>query len=300
MADHRFRVAPTIPTRPWNRGPRTLGDGVIGSTRGFGPRSPGSSPGPPATRNEWFHEVAVKAIVLAAGKGTRMNSDMAKVLHPVAGRPMLDYALEALAEVGCEQTVVVVGHQANEVRAMLPLGVDSALQEEQLGTGHAARVGFNALGVEDADEIIVMPGDMPLIGSDSLSDLLQVHRSTSAAATLLSVELDEPRAYGRIIRTEQGVAGIVEARDATPEQLEIREVGTSVYVFSARWFGGALGRITTDNAQREYYLTDVIGLLVGDGHAVSAHITSPEEGLGINSIEQIAEVEAVLRERLRG
>ena len=145
--------------------------------------------------------------------------------------------------------------------------------------------------------MIVMPGDMPLIRAESLRQMLRLHRSSAAAATLLTVELEEPRSYGRIIRTEQGVAGIVEARDATEEQLQIREVGTSVYVFSGRWLGGALSRVTTDNAQQEYYLTDVVGLLVDDGHTVAAHIAASEEGLGINSVDQITEVETALLSR---
>ncbi len=223
-----------------------------------------------------------------------MNSDLAKVLHLVAGRPMLEYALDTLEEIGSDQVVVVVGHQADEVRAILPAGVESALQAEQLGTGHAARIGLDALSVDAEDDIIVMPGDMPLIRAESLAELLALHRSRNAAATLLTVELEEPRAYGRVIRTEQGVTGIVEARDASEEQLKIREVGTSVYVFSGEWLGGALARITTENAQGEYYLTDVIGLLVADGHTVAAHIAPAEEGLGINSVEQIREVEMEL------
>ena len=241
--------------------------------------------------------MAVKAIVLGAGKGTRMKSDLAKVLHPVAGRPMLHWALDALTAAHSADTVVVVGHQADAVRAVLPAGVGSALQEEQLGTGHAAMIGMDGLDVGHDDDVIVLPGDMPLVRGETLNDLLQLHQSSGAAATLLTVELDEPRAYGRVLRSEGGVVGIVEAKDASPEQLSIAEVGTSVYVLSGRWFADALSRINTNNAQGEYYLTDVIGVLAGDGHRIEAHIASPEEGLGINSIDQLAGVEAVLRRR---
>ncbi len=244
--------------------------------------------------------MAIKSIVMGAGKGTRMKSDLAKVLHPVAGRPMVLWALDALEQAGCAETVVVVGHQADAVRAVLPDGVGSALQAEQLGTGHAAMIGLAGLSVDPSDDIIVMPGDMPLVKGQTLRELIDLHHTSSAAATLLSVELDEPRAYGRVIRSDNGVLGIVEARDATPEQLEISEVGTSVYVFSGRWFEDALGRINTDNAQGEYYLTDVIGILVADGHRVEAHKASPEEGLGINSIDQIDSVEAALLRRREG
>jgi bifunctional UDP-N-acetylglucosamine pyrophosphorylase / glucosamine-1-phosphate N-acetyltransferase len=241
--------------------------------------------------------VAVKAIVLGAGKGTRMNSDLAKVLHSVAGRPMLLWTLDALAAVGPEQTVVVVGHQAEAVQAILPADIGSALQAEQLGTGHATIVGLSALDIRPDDDIIVMPGDMPLVSAATLRRLVAVHRETAAAATLLSVELDEPHAYGRVIRGDGRVLGIVEAKDATPEQLAISEVGTSVYVFSGRWLADALARVGTRNVQGEYYLTDVIGILAGDGHRVEACVAEPEEGLGVNSVDQIAGVESVLKRR---
>jgi len=242
--------------------------------------------------------MASKAIVLAAGKGTRMKSDLAKVLHPVAGRPMLLWALDALVAADCDEVAVVVGHQADAVRSILPDGVGSALQSEQLGTGHAAMIGLGELDVTAEDEVIIMPGDMPLVRAETLLELIDLHRTSGAAGTLLTVELDEPRAYGRVIRSgDGGVVGIVEAKDATPAQLDIAEVSTSVYVFSGRWLAGALDRITTDNAQGEYYLTDVVGILVADGHRIEAHKASPEEGLGINSVDQIEGVEAALEAR---
>jgi bifunctional UDP-N-acetylglucosamine pyrophosphorylase/glucosamine-1-phosphate N-acetyltransferase len=241
--------------------------------------------------------MAVKAIVLGAGKGTRMKSDLAKVLHPVAGRPMLMWALDALQVANSAETVVVVGHQADAVRSILPHSVRSALQAEQLGTGHAAMIGMEELEVGPDDDIVVMPGDMPLVRGETLDELLELHRRTGAAATLLTVKLDEPRAYGRILRSDGGVVGIVEAKDATPEQLEIAEVGTSVYVFAGRWFAQALSQISTDNAQGEYYLTDVVGVLAAAGHRIEAHVASPEEGLGINSVDQLAGVEEVLYQR---
>jgi bifunctional UDP-N-acetylglucosamine pyrophosphorylase/glucosamine-1-phosphate N-acetyltransferase len=241
--------------------------------------------------------MALKAIVLGAGKGTRMKSDLAKVLHPVAGRPMLLWALDVLEAADVDETVVVVGHQADAVRAILPPGVGSAYQAEQLGTGHAVMVALENLEVDPDDDVIVMPGDMPLVRAETIIDMLGIHRSTAAAATMLSVEVDEPGAYGRVIRDGGRVLGIVEAKDATPDQLTINEVGTSVYAFSGSRLRAALLRIGTDNAQGEYYLTDVIGILAGDGDRVEAHIADAEEGLGVNSIEQIADVEAALERR---
>jgi bifunctional UDP-N-acetylglucosamine pyrophosphorylase/glucosamine-1-phosphate N-acetyltransferase len=241
--------------------------------------------------------MAVKSIILGAGKGTRMKSDLAKVLHPVAGRPMLLWVLDAMAATECDETVVVVGHQSDAVRAILPAGVGSALQAEQLGTGHAALIGLEALQVDVDDEVIVMPGDMPLVRGETLNALVAAHRSAGAAATILSVELDEPRAYGRVIRSGGSVEAVIEVKDATPEQLAVKEVNTSGYVFSGQWLGGALARLSTANSQGEYYLTDVVGILVADGHLVEAYRAAPEEGLGINSVDQIVGVESVLRAR---
>ena len=184
--------------------------------------------------------MAVKAIVLGAGKGTRMESDLAKVLFPVASRPMLLWVLDTMVDAGVTDTIVVVGHQADAVRAILPEGVGSALQAEQLGTGHACLIGVEALDFEPEDEIIVIPGDMPLVTGATVKSMLATHRATGAAATLLTAELDEPRAYGRVIRRDGMVAAIVEVKDASPEQLEINEISTSVYVFTAEHLPGEL------------------------------------------------------------
>jgi bifunctional UDP-N-acetylglucosamine pyrophosphorylase/glucosamine-1-phosphate N-acetyltransferase len=223
-----------------------------------------------------------------------MKSDQAKVLHPVAGRPMLLWTLDAIAGAGIDETVVVVGHQAEAVRSILPRGIASALQAEQLGTGHAAAIGLAALDASPGDDILVMPGDMPLVTADTLRRMFKVHTESAAAVTLLTAVLDEPRAYGRVLREGGEVIGIVEAKDATPAQLEVREVGTSVYVFAAEHLPGVLQRIDTSNVQGEYYLTDAVGILVDEGFKAAAHIADPVEGLGINSIDQVAGVEEVL------
>lgn len=238
--------------------------------------------------------MAVKAIVLGAGKGKRMKSDMAKVLHSVAGRPLLGWVLDAVAATECDQTVVVVGHQADAVRSILPAGVGWALQAEQLGTGHAAVIGLSSLDVGPEDDVIVLPGDMPLVRGETLNALIALHRESGAVATMLTVELEDPAAYGRVIRGHGSVLAVVEVKDATPEQLAVSEVNTSVYVFSGRRLPGLLSRLTTENAQQEYYLTEAIEILVDDGDRVEAYITDPEEGFGVNSVEQLAEVEAIL------
>lgn len=244
--------------------------------------------------------MAVKAIVLGAGKGTRMESELAKVLFPVAGRPMLLWVLDTMVDAGAAEIIVVVGHQADAVRSILPEGVTSALQEEQLGTGHACRIGVEALDCAPDDEIIVIPGDMPLVTGATVRSMLETHRSVGAAATLLTAELDEPRAYGRVIRREGMVAAIVEVKDASPAQLEIHEVSTSVYVFTAKHLPAALARLNTDNAQGEYYLTDVVEILVGDGLTVAGYVGDPDEGLGINSLDQVPGVTSLLQQRHSG
>jgi bifunctional UDP-N-acetylglucosamine pyrophosphorylase/glucosamine-1-phosphate N-acetyltransferase len=192
---------------------------------------------------------------------------------------------------------VVVGHQAEDVRSILPDGASSPLQAEQLGTGHAAAVGLSVLEVAAADDILVMPGDMPLVSAPTLREMLALHVESAAAVTILTVELDEPGAYGRVIRANGDVVGIVEVKDATPEQISINEVNSSVYLFAAEHLPRALEQIDRNNAQGEYYLTDAVEILVNNGFLAKAFIGKPEEGLGVNSVDQIAVVEALLRRR---
>ncbi len=239
----------------------------------------------------------MKALVLAAGKGTRMRSDLAKVLHQAAGRPLVRWVLDAAAAAGCDDVVVVVGHQAEAVEAVLPSGVRTALQAEQRGTGHATQIGLAVLDPAPRDEILVLPGDMPLIGPATLRTLCATHRRLGVAATVLSV-MDGPRDYGRVVRDDGAVVAIVEARDATPEQAAIREVNTSVYVFDAVPLTDALATLRPDNDQGELYLTDVIGVLSRQGLPLAAVPASPEEALGVNSLDELAVVDAALRRRV--
>ena len=239
------------------------------------------------------------AVVLAAGKGTRMKSDLAKVLHRAAGRPLITWTLDALEPLTIDRTIVVVGHQAEEVRDVLPAGVESVLQEPQLGTGHAVMVAIPNIHPEEGDRVLVIPGDMPLIRSESLRRLIDLHESTRAAATMLTAAFDDPQAYGRVVRNSAGdVVAIVEARDATTEQLAIREVNTSVYVFDTPSLRDALDEIRPDNDQGEFYLTDVIGILVGQGRTVAATaVDDPGEGHGVNTIAELEAAGAQLIQR---
>jgi bifunctional UDP-N-acetylglucosamine pyrophosphorylase/glucosamine-1-phosphate N-acetyltransferase len=241
--------------------------------------------------------MSVEVIVLAAGKGTRMRSETAKVLHEAAGRTLLDWVLDASRSLEPLESTVVIGHQAETVAAALPDGVTCVIQDPQHGTGHAAQVGMGNL-TKRTGTIVVIPGDMPLITGQALVDLVTYHDETRAVATVMTVGLDDPSGYGRIVRGTSGVESIVEERDATPDQKTITEVNTSVYVFDATLLGDALENITSDNSQGEYYLTDVIAYLVNGGHTVSAFGVPAEMGVGVNTHGQLAEVAGILRGRI--
>lgn len=239
-------------------------------------------------------------VILAAGKGTRMKSELPKPLHAVCGRPMIDHVLASVAALEPERTVVVVGLEGEAVCERLPAGTEAVLQEPQLGTGHAANCAAEALdGFEG--EVLLTCADIPLLTSATMVALLEYHRTQGAAATILTMEPEDPTGYGRIVRDGSGsVTAIVEHRDADERTRAIGEVNTSVYCFDARALREALGRLTPSNAQQEYYLTDVIGLLVGDGLPVAAIGTDePDEVMGINTRVQLARAERIARDRVR-
>lgn len=239
------------------------------------------------------------AVVLAAGLGTRFKSAQPKVMHPVAGRTMLGHVLEAIRPLGCAQVVVVVGHQAETVaaearRADLP-GLTTVLQAERRGTGHATSRALTALD-EDITDVLVVPGDTPLMTGATLERLADV--DPDAEGTLISVEVDDPSGYGRVLREDTGqVAGIVEEADATDTQLGLREVNAGMYRFDRRALGGALDKLDTDNAQGEQYLTDAVEILVAAGGRVTAVLGSAEEVAGVNDRVQLADAARVLRRR---
>lgn len=239
------------------------------------------------------------AIVLAAGKGTRMKSELPKVLVPVGGRPMVRYVTDALREAGVERTVVVVGYQAELVRTELAdePGVDFAEQLEQLGTGHAVMVCREQLA-QHQGPVLIIAGDQCMVQVSSVRKLFEIFNAEQPACLLGTVDKDDPTGYGRILRDQNGkFSGIVEEKDATDEQQTIREVNVSTYVFDAGQLLGALDQLTAENAQKEYYLTDCPALLLAAGKQVSAHkVLEPCESMSINSMEELAEVE---REMIR-
>jgi len=222
--------------------------------------------------------MSVSAIVLAAGEGTRMRSSRPKPLHMICGRAMVLHVIHALEKLAPERAAIVVGHGAEQVtkkvQSMAPTWANVAFVEqlEQNGTGDAASIGMTAFDGDDYDDestILILPGDTPLLQANTLDELVATHVANGNAATLLTSIMDDPTGYGRVVRSRDGqVQRIVEQRDASPEELDMSEVCTSIYAFRRDLLGPALRTLTTDNAQGEYYLTDVIAALAEMGHRV--------------------------------
>ncbi|MBM3658163.1 MAG: UDP-N-acetylglucosamine diphosphorylase/glucosamine-1-phosphate N-acetyltransferase [Actinobacteria bacterium] len=248
----------------------------------------------------------LSAVVLAAGEGTRMRSSLPKVLHPLCGRPMVLHVLDTLVALPLARVVVVVGHEAEAVTKAIQAGLDTGIpvefveQRVQRGTGDATSVALTAFSdAVDDDDVIVCSADIPLLRPETLAALVTEHRHADAAASLLTA-VSDPTGYGRIVRDARGnVARIVEQTDATAEELEIREWNPSIYCFGRAFLAPALRRVSPENAQGEYYLTDVIEVLRGAGHTVVAMpADDPTEVVGVNDRAQLAEAETVLRDRI--
>ena len=245
-------------------------------------------------------------VVLAAGAGTRMKSDRQKTLHEIGGRSLLSHSLHAAAGVHPEHLVAVVGHQRDQVAPaveriaeQMQVEIRQAVQEEQNGTGHAVQVGLSAIP-DFEGTVVVTNGDVPLLTPDTLQALVDTHEAERAAVTVLSLEFDNPTGYGRIIRGEAGdVVAIVEEKDATDEQRKVREVNSGVFAFDGAVLREALERVTPDNAQGEFYITDVLGIARNDGLRVTA-LTAPDarELAGVNDRVQLAEAGKELNRRL--
>lgn len=239
------------------------------------------------------------AIVLAAGQGKRMKSKLYKVLHPVCGKPMVGHVLDAALRAGVERTVVVVGHGAEAVQAFLGTKAEYALQAEQLGTGHAVKQAKDLLGSESGSTIVVC-GDTPLVTSETLQGLMELHESRGAAATVLTANLDQPHGYGRVIRSEDGsVLRIVEQKDCNPQEDAVKEINTGTYCFDNAKLFAALEKVTNENAQGEFYLTDVIGIFRNEGEVVEAYMSDDiAESIGVNDRLALSQAEGFMRERL--
>jgi bifunctional UDP-N-acetylglucosamine pyrophosphorylase/glucosamine-1-phosphate N-acetyltransferase len=241
----------------------------------------------------------LSAVVLAAGEGKRMHTQRAKVLHEAGGRALIDHVLAALEPLAPAPLVVVVGHLREQVEAHLAgRGVALVVQEPPRGTGDAVARALPHL--PESGEALVISGDVPLVTSATLEALVEMRRSGDAAAALVTAELAHPSTYGRIVRNLSGdVVGVVEARDASGEQRGIREVNAGSYVFDLRVLRGAIGRLRPDNAQGEYYLTDIVGILAADGlRVVGLRCEDPAEMAGVNSRADLAEVHRLLNARV--
>lgn len=238
------------------------------------------------------------AIVLAAGKGTRMKSELPKVLFPLCGRPMIEYVLDALDEAGVGRVIVVVGYRADLVRQQLAgrKNLQFVDQTEQLGTGHAVMVCRDALAGHTGP-VLIVTGDSPMVQSDSLAKLLAEFAQRQPACLLGTAHKQNPHGLGRIVRDGQGeFLGIVEEKDASDQQRQITEVNMSCYVFGGDDLRFALDRLTDENAQREYYITDCPKILRGAGRPIAAlPVLDPRESLSINNLDELAIVEAVMR-----
>ena len=242
----------------------------------------------------------VVIVILAAGKGTRLKSSLAKVLHPAGGRSLLEQVVLACAPLRARKVVAIVGHQADEVRKTIAAyDVETVLQQPQNGTGHAMLVAKRALG--NAKIAIVVPGDAPLIRPETLKALLATHRAGDAAATILSVVLADPSGYGRVIRkSETRVGAIVEDSQLTSEQREVNEINSSIYCFTLAKLWPALARVKPENKHREIYLTDAVAVLASAGETVLAEVApDAREGLGCNTRAELAEADRIFRERKR-
>jgi bifunctional UDP-N-acetylglucosamine pyrophosphorylase/glucosamine-1-phosphate N-acetyltransferase len=242
--------------------------------------------------------MTLSTVILAAGQGTRMKSNLPKVLHKLLGQPMAWYALQAARQVSSEKPVMVVGYGADQVQKTLGDQASYVLQEPQLGTGHAV-MQVEPLLIDRSDLVLVIYADMPLLTGTTLAELVDKAHSHDAPITMLTVTTGEARGFGRILRDASGqVSGIVEEVHATPAQLEIHELNPGVYCFRSSWLWPALKRITL-SPKGEYYLTDLVRMAIDDGYRVaSMNLSDPNEAIGINTRIHLAQAESLLRKRI--
>ncbi len=238
-------------------------------------------------------------IILAAGKGTRMKSDLPKVLHPVGGKPMLLHVVDLARKLGSQRIISIIGHKKELViEALKPTGTEWVVQAEQLGTGHAVMQTAETLS-DFSGDLLILSGDVPLLRPDTIRALLQKHRDTKAGATLLTAVFDNPEGYGRIVRNADGsLRAIVEHKDCTPEQLSLREINAGIYVMDSELCFKALKQINNDNSHGEYYLPDVLPYISEMGKTVALEIVPDHNEIsGVNTPQQLAELNRIFHER---
>lgn len=238
-------------------------------------------------------------IILAAGKGTRMKSKLYKVLHPVCGKPMVEHIINRVEETKPKEIITIVGHGAEMVKEQLGDRSEYALQAEQLGTGHAVMQAAQFLEGKKGTTLVIS-GDTPLLTTATLNNLFEYHQGKNASATILTAQAPNPTGYGRIIRDHVGIVEkIVEQKDASPEEVRVKEINTGTYCFDNELLFDALSKLNTDNAQGEYYLTDIIEILKSEGKIVAAYQTEDfDESLGVNDRVALAEANRIMRNRI--
>lgn len=238
-------------------------------------------------------------IILAAGKGTRMKSKLYKVLHPVCGKPMVEHIINRVEETKPKEIITIVGHGAEMVKEQLGDRSEYALQAEQLGTGHAVMQAAQFLEGKKGTTLVIS-GDTPLLTTETLNNLFEYHQGKNASATILTAQAPNPTGYGRIIRDHVGIVEkIVEQKDASPEEVRVKEINTGTYCFDNELLFDALSKLNTDNAQGEYYLTDIIEILKSEGKIVAAYQTEDfDESLGVNDRVALAQANRIMRNRI--
>ena len=243
------------------------------------------------------------AVILAAGKGTRMNegtaSPIPKVMYELSGKPIISYAVKSVQDAGIEKIVLVVGYKKETVQDYMGSKVEDAIQQEQLGTGHAVKMAKELLE-DKVDAVIVFGGDCPLFKPETIKKLIDIYEERQPTIAMLSVISDDPTGYGRILREDESghVTGIVEQKDCTPDQALIKEWNPAFYIFNSKWLWENIDRLSTENAQNEYYLTDLISMAVSQGKRLYAMPVSEEsEAFGINTPAQQKAAEGILKQR---
>lgn len=239
------------------------------------------------------------ALILAAGAGTRMKSQKPKVLHEVCGKPMLQHVIDTAYDLTVDKTVVVIGNEAERVRETIGDQVDYVYQKQQLGTGHAVMQGESFFENYEGN-VLLLYGDTPLISAQTLEKFIEYHEENHFDTTVLTAKIEEASGYGRIIRNDRGqIEAIVEHKDANGEQLKINEINSGMYYFKAELLCHALKQITNNNAQKEYYITDVISILSKEGHNIGGYVVEDSEEIqGVNSKVQLAKAEAYMKEKI--
>ncbi|VAX25508.1 N-acetylglucosamine-1-phosphate uridyltransferase / Glucosamine-1-phosphate N-acetyltransferase [hydrothermal vent metagenome] len=235
-------------------------------------------------------------VIMAAGKGTRMKSDLPKVLAPLCGKPMLEYALSSARALDPKKIIVVVGHGRDMVKEQFSdHDISFATQEPQLGTAHAVAQATGYLEGFDGD-VVILSGDVPLIKPETIKRMLETHKNSNAAITVLTLKLDDAASYGRVIRQGDTITAIVEAKDATPEQLEVKEINSGIYVFKNSFLLPSLKRVDNSNAQGEYYLTDLVNMAFDEGLVVNCVLAEDaKEALGINTADDLENIERIMK-----